>query len=90
MNKLEKTEEELKKAKRREGFLFAIIIILLIGLTIQSLYVETLEDDNENLCYLSNNMVDLINQFSSVLEIETHVEKLDCHSGDAERRLNDE
>jgi len=90
MNKLKKTEEELKKSKRREGFLFAAIIILSIGLTIQSVYIKNLEEDNENLCYVSNNMVDLINQFSSVLDIETPVEKLNCHSGDAERRFNDE
>lgn len=82
-------KKEFEKERTKNKFLVCASIILIIGLLVLSVKLYNKTQESENLCYMSNSLIDVVNEVSEYLE--TDFEKMNllpCNSGNAERRLN--
>lgn len=74
--------------KRRNKLLVIAIILILLGFIILSLKLYQSEREKENLCYMSNALIDLANDMKKHIGVEFEdLKPLTCYSGNAERRL---
>lgn len=84
-NYKQKYEEE----KKIRICLIIALLILAFGLFIIGLRLERVTEEKENLCYLNHKLTDVTNDLKELLDINFQdIIKIDCYSGDAERRLS--
>jgi flagellar basal body-associated protein FliL len=82
-------KQKYEKEKKASIYLIIALVILVFGLFIMTLRLERVTEEKENLCYLNHKLTDVTNDLKELLDINfKDIIKIDCYSGDAERRLS--
>lgn len=83
-------KEKYETENRRNAFLFFAVLILALSLLVVSSKLEIKTEEAENLCYLNEELIDYANRVGKIIDIDVEIPKIQCDSGNAERRLVNE
>lgn len=83
-------DEKIKKLKDFNSFLIIIAVILLVLLVFKVRQLNYVTQEKEDLCYISNRMIRLINNLTEILETDSNLEEMSCYEGDARFRYEED
>lgn len=82
-------KQKYENEKKTSIYLIIALLIIAFGLFIITLRLERVTEEKENLCYLNHKLTDVTNDLKELLDIDfKDIIKMDCDSGNAERRLS--
>jgi len=77
-----------EKEKKKNSFLLVVIAILIISFLLLTIKCSYIKKESEDMCYLNNKLIDTTNDLKNLLNIDFEdINKINCYSGDAERRF---
>lgn len=83
-------KEQLENEKRRNKYLSIVTIILCVVILFAGIRYNIVLEEKENICYVSNSMVDYINKLQELAPLDLErMDYLKCDCGNAGERLNE-